>query len=148
MRKIKEVLRLYHEVHLGQREIARCAQPAQSTVHEYLERARAAGLGWPLPEGQDEEAIENLLFPHPASAEKPYPIPDYRHIDEELRTHSHLTLQLLWEEYRRAHVDGCCYSRFCVLLSANISSDRDRCWNLARLTFFSEIVVREKAAVP
>jgi transposase len=100
---------------LGQREIARCTQLAQSTVHEYLERARAAGLSWPLPEGQDEEAIENLLFPHPASAEKPYPIPDYRHIDEELRTHSHLTLQLLWEEYRWAHVDGCCYSRFCVL---------------------------------
>ena len=79
MRKIKEVLRLYHEVHLGQREIARCAQLAQSTVHEYLERARAAGLGWPLPEGQDEEAIENLLFPRTAPAEKPYPIPDYRH---------------------------------------------------------------------
>ena len=115
MRKIKEVLRLYHEVHLGQREIARCAQLAQSTVHEYLERARAAGLGWPLPEGQDEEAIENLLFPRTAPAEQPYPIPDYRHIDEELRTHSNLTLQLLWEEYRQAHADGCCYSRFCVL---------------------------------
>jgi transposase len=115
MRKIKEVLRLYHEVHLGQREIGRCAQLAQSTVHEYLARARAAGLGWPLPEGQDEEAIENLLFPRTAPAEKPYPIPDYRHLDEELRTHANLTLQLLWEEYRRAHAEGCCYSRFCVL---------------------------------
>ncbi len=73
MSKIKEVLRLYHEVHLGQREIARCAQLAQSTVHEYLERARAAGLGWPLPEGQDEEAIENLLFPRTAPAEQQYP---------------------------------------------------------------------------
>jgi transposase len=114
MRKIKEVLRLYHEVGLGQREIARCAQLAQSTVHEYLARARAAGLSWPLP-GQDEEAIENLLFPRTAPAEKPYPIPDYRQIDEELRTHSNLTLQLLWEEYRRAYADGCCYSRFCVL---------------------------------
>jgi transposase len=115
MRKIKEVLRLYHEVHLGQREIARCAQLAQSTVHQYLERARAAGLGWPLPEGQDEQTIERLLFPRTATAEQPYPVPDYGQIDEELRTHSNLTLQLLWEEYRRAHADGCCYSRFCVL---------------------------------
>jgi hypothetical protein len=76
MRKIKEVLRLCHEVCLGQREIARCAQLAQSTVHDYLKRARAPGLGWPLPEGQDEEAIENLLLPHTAPAEQPCPVPD------------------------------------------------------------------------
>jgi transposase len=115
MRKIKEVLRLFHEVGLGQREIARCAQLAQSAVHEYLERAGAAGLSWPLPEGLDDQAIEDRLFPTTQSTEGRYPLPDYQHIDEELRTHSNLTLQLLWEEYRRAHAYGCCYSRYCVL---------------------------------
>ena len=75
MRKIKEVLRLSHEVGLGQREIARCAQLAQSTVHEYLARARTAGLSWPLPEGLDDQAIENLLFPATTPTEKRYSTP-------------------------------------------------------------------------
>jgi hypothetical protein len=36
--------------------------------------------------------------------------PDFARLHEELRCHRHLTLQLLWEEYRQAHPDG--YSRF------------------------------------
>ena len=34
---------------------------------------------------------------------------------EELRRHKHLTLQLLWEEYKQAHPDGYQYSRYCEL---------------------------------
>jgi transposase len=59
----------------------------QSTVHEYIERARAAELGWPLPEGLGDQVIEDRLFPAAPSTEKRYPIPDYKQIDEELRTH-------------------------------------------------------------
>ncbi len=50
MRKVKEVLRLRFELGLGQRQIARCCGMGLGTVHEYLERAVAAGIGWPLPE--------------------------------------------------------------------------------------------------
>ena len=50
MRKIKEVLRLRFELGLGQRQIARSCGMGLGTVHEYLERAVAAGIGWPLPE--------------------------------------------------------------------------------------------------
>ena len=32
---------------------------------------------------------------------------------EELRTHKHVTLRLLWQEYRRDHPDGYGYSYFC-----------------------------------
>ena len=49
MRKTREVLRLYFELKLRQRQIARSANVSQSTVHEYVERFRAAGLHWPLP---------------------------------------------------------------------------------------------------
>ena len=38
------------------------------TVHEYLERAAAAGIGWPLPEGLGEEELEAKLFGEPARA--------------------------------------------------------------------------------
>ena len=46
MRKIKEVLRLRFELGLGQRQIARSCGMGLGTVHEYLERAVAAGIGW------------------------------------------------------------------------------------------------------
>ena len=55
MRKIKDVLRLRHEMGLGQRQIARSCAIAQATVVEYLKRAEAAGIGWPLP--QDWERL-------------------------------------------------------------------------------------------
>ena len=38
------------------------------TVHEYLERAAAAGIGWPLPEGWGEEELEAKLFGNPAGS--------------------------------------------------------------------------------
>ena len=58
MRKIKEVLRLRFELGLGQRAIARACSISQSTVHEYLKRAEAAKVPWPLPEGWDQERVE------------------------------------------------------------------------------------------
>ena len=62
MRKIKEVLRLRFELGLGQRQIARSCGMGLGTVHEYLDRAVAAGIGWPLPEGLGEEELEAKLF--------------------------------------------------------------------------------------
>jgi transposase len=41
--------------------------------------------------------------------------PEFAAIHEQLREHRHLTLQLLWEEYRQANSDGYRYSRFCEL---------------------------------
>ncbi len=58
MRKVKEVLRLRFELGLGQRQIARSCGMGLGTVHEYLKRAVAAGIGWPLPEGLGEEELE------------------------------------------------------------------------------------------
>ena len=63
MRKIKEVLRLRHELGLHQEQIARSCSIGQSTVHRYLERAEAAQLVWPLAEDWDDATIEQLLFP-------------------------------------------------------------------------------------
>src|ERR1017187_8161076 len=43
------------------------------------------------------------------------PLPDFAAFHEQLRTHKHLTLQLLWEEYRQTQPEGYDYSRFCEL---------------------------------
>jgi len=116
MRKTKEVLRLRFELGLGQRQIARCCGMGLGTVHEYLERATTAGIGWPLPEGFSEEELEAKLLgnqPVRAKAVEQRPQPDWKTIHEQLQQHRHLTLQLVWEEYRQANPEGYRYSWFC-----------------------------------
>lgn len=118
MRKLKEVLRLRHELKLGYQQIGRSCAIAVSSVHKYLKRAEAANMTWPLPEGWDEAKLEAALFPEAATRQPPSaprPLPDFAHIHEELRAHKHVTLELLWEEYRAANPDGYRYSRFCYL---------------------------------
>ncbi len=90
MRKTKEVLRLRLELGLGQRQIARSCGMGLGTVHEYLERAAAAGIGWPLPEGLSEEELEAKLFgnqPVPVRALRQRPQPDWKAIHEQLQQH-------------------------------------------------------------
>jgi len=119
MRKLKEVMRLRFELHLGYQQIGRSCAIGVSTVHKYLKRAQAAGLTWPLPEDWDEARVEAAVFLRSAPpAGQPQPArsqPDFAAIHEQLRRHRHLTLQLLWEEYREANPDGYRYSRFCEL---------------------------------
>jgi len=115
MRKIREVLRLKWECGLTNRAIARSCSISHSTVGEYLQRAEAAGLSWPLPADLGEDTLFRLLFPTPAHpGAKVIPCPDWSVIHTELRKKS-VTLRLLWVEYREAHADGYGYSQFCEL---------------------------------
>lgn len=70
MRKIREVLRLNHDLKLSARQIARSCNISRSTVSDYLFRARNAGLSWPLPPELDDTALESLLYP-PAAQDVP-----------------------------------------------------------------------------
>jgi len=116
MRKVNEVLRLRFELGLGQRAIARACSISQGAVHNYLKKAAAAGLGWPLPEGWDEQRIEAALFGERRLVERrPRALPDFADLKEQFQRHPHLTLQLVWEEYRQVHPEGYGYSRFCEL---------------------------------
>ena len=48
MRKVREILRLHFDAGLSTRQMARSCNIGRSTVGEYVQRARHAGLGWPL----------------------------------------------------------------------------------------------------
>jgi hypothetical protein len=65
MRRTKEILRLRFESGLGLRQIARSLSISVGTVHDYLQRAEAAGIKWPLPEGLDDDRLEASLFRQP-----------------------------------------------------------------------------------
>jgi len=114
MRKIQEVFRLHHEAHLSERQIAGVCHIGKGTVQRYLERAAAANLGWPLPESFDETQLERLLFPQPVvMPDQPRTQPDFVHMHRELKSHRHVTLQLLWEEFKEQNPEGVQYSWFC-----------------------------------
>ena len=115
VRNIQEVLRLKWECGLGIRAIARSCSISHSTVIEYVRRAEAAGLTWPLPKSLGEDDLFRLLFPkRPRSSSRVIPLPDWNQVHTELRRKS-VTLRLLWIEYRDAHPDGYGYSQFCEL---------------------------------
>lgn len=85
VRKIREVLRLKYESGLSNRAISGACHISNSTVGEYLRRAKTAGLGWPLAELSDE-ALYATLFPMCAPGpENSRPLPDWSAVRQELR---------------------------------------------------------------
>ena len=116
MHKIKTVLRLA-ELGLSQRHIAASCQIGQATVSDYLRLAAQAGLKWPEVADWDEDRLRAALTPasSPAPSWRKTDEPDFAAMRRELQTHKHLTLQLLWQEYRQQRPDGYGYSRYCGL---------------------------------
>jgi len=112
MRQIRNVLRLRFAEKLSVRDTAASLAMARSTVADYLNRARVAGLAWPLPEEMDDDELERRLFPDVTKPTSHYPQPDYEVMKKELAQKG-VTLQLLWFEYREEHPDGYGYSQFC-----------------------------------
>lgn len=116
MRKIGEVLRLKEECGLSNRAIARSCRISHSTVSEYLTRAETAGLHWPLPATLNEDELYARLFPEKSQVAAPAGkvLPDWETVRKEMKKRN-VTLRLVWEEYREAHLDGYGYSQFCEL---------------------------------
>lgn len=114
MRRIKEILRLKFELNLDDRQFARSCNVPHSTVANYLRRAEAAGLAWPLPADLSDTDLETKLFPM-VPANREVLMPDFAAIRDELVRHKHLTLELLWQEYKRTYPEGYQYSWFCEM---------------------------------
>lgn len=112
MRKIKEVLKL-HQEDVSNREIARRFNISAGSVSNYLSRAKAAGLAWPLTDEWTEEKIYSVLFPS-TSKNPTHPLPDFGKIHKELKRKG-VTLMLLWYEYQTQNPNGYSYSRYCEL---------------------------------
>jgi transposase len=110
MLKAREILRLKYQIGLSLRDIAKALSCGKTTVSEVLKRAEKAKIGWPL-DLNDKELI-SLLYP-PTQNQSAAPEPDMEYIFYEVKK-KHLTLMLLWEEYKEAHPDGIMYTQFCT----------------------------------
>jgi transposase len=110
MRRVKELLRLAHELGSSKRQIAQSIRMPKTTVADYLARAAAAGLRYGDVAEMSEEAVEARLFRRAELPEK-RPMPDWEWVSAELGRRG-VTLMLVWEEYRQQHRDGYSYSQF------------------------------------
>jgi len=111
VKKIKEILRLKHEAGLSNRAIAGACNISNSTVGEYLRRAEAAGISWPLGELSEDEIYQKMFGEQPQLPEKARPLPDWEEVRKELRKKG-VTLHLIWIEYIEKHPDGYKHSQF------------------------------------
>jgi len=108
MRKTREIFRLKFTCGLSNRKIAASSGVSRITVADYLFRAKVHGLDWPAIESLSEGDLEAKLFAKKAqpSDTKERGWPDFKRVHQELRHNKHVTLYLLWQEYKQEHPDG------------------------------------------
>ncbi len=111
MRKVREILRLRWGLGLSVHKVAKSCKVSPSTVLEYEHRAQVAGVSWPLPEGMDDMALEQRVCAGSPAPTDRRALPDLAYLLEEMRK-PHVTLMLLWMEYKAAHPEGYQYTQF------------------------------------
>src|SRR3954454_16254580 len=116
MRRIKQLLTMRFGAGASTREIARELGIAPSTVREYLGRAAAAGIGWPLAADITDESLLARLFVNAGVrvGARFHAEPEWSALVRELKRPG-VNLLVLWDEYRAIHPEGYAYSRFCQL---------------------------------
>ena len=115
MRRIKQLLTMRFGAGVSTREIARELGVAPSTVREYLGRAAAAGIVWPLAADVTDESLmaRQIVNAGVRAGARYHAEPDWALVRELKRPG--VNLMVLWEEYRAAYPEGYSYSRFCQL---------------------------------
>src|SRR5271167_1015401 len=96
MRHVREVLRL-GLAGISKHEIARRTGLAASTVRETIERFKAAGLDWPLPDSVTDGELEASLYKNAGTKQghRRRAEPDWALVHRELKR-KHVTLSILW----------------------------------------------------
>ena len=113
MKKLKEVARLFLDLGLGVRPIARACNISTSTAHTYIDRLKELNVPYQQLSVLGDDALEELLFPTEKRVPAK-PLPDFVYLSKEL-TKKGVTLQLLYEEYKKENADGYERSRFFAL---------------------------------
>jgi transposase len=113
MKKLKEVARLFLDLKLGVRPIARACDISTSTAHTYVDRLKELNVPYQELSVLGDDALEELLFLKEERVPTK-PLPDFVYLAKEL-TKKGVTLQLLHEEYKKEIPDGYERSRFFAL---------------------------------
>lgn len=117
MRKIREALRLRFEEKRSYKVIATSLNIGETTASDLLAKAKAAGIEWPLPAEVTDAELEARMFkPKPNARIEEV---DFEWVEREMRSHKHMTIRLVWEEYAKGVASPdkipASYSHFCDL---------------------------------
>lgn len=115
MRRIKEVLRHWHDCKVSQQGISKICQISRSTVGDYINRFTKSGLSWPLPAGVTDDDLERALFVQSEGNRKYKDELNYAYLLMELKK-PNMTKEVLWDEYKQSNAQGYNYSHFCTLI--------------------------------
>ena len=69
MRKVREILRLSLECHMGKREVARSCTVSPTTVTNYLSRIEKLNLNYSQVARMDDEELKRILLSHKSSSQ-------------------------------------------------------------------------------
>ena len=113
IRMIKDIIRLKYVAKLSYQDIALSLAISKGAVTKYLSLAGAAQLDWNAVADMDEASLERRLLGRDVAALRVVEA-DFGLVHIELRRKG-VTLALLWQEYRAAHVGQrtWAYTQFC-----------------------------------
>ncbi len=113
MRQTREILRHKWILDASHRRTVEALGVSHGTITQTVQRALRAGLSWSAVCVLNDAELEELLYPPPPDPKAQRPIPDWAHLDLELRRKG-VTLELLHQEYLAEHPEGLRRSAFCA----------------------------------
>jgi len=114
MNKIREIIRLCEESRLSNRQISRALNISRPVISQYLRYYRASGLGYEKARAMNDDDLMDVF-----DTNKKQTTDKYRKLSErfeyfvkELKRPG-VTIDLLWQEYRRDNPDGYGRTQLC-----------------------------------
>ena len=105
MRSIRQILYYRLEKEICADQTANALKISKGTVINTTKRFQESGLPWPLPEEITDSTLEARLYPVKPNLEQLDPnLPSLSYIEAEL-AQKHVTLQCLYDEYRRTSMN-------------------------------------------
>jgi transposase len=106
MRKVRDIMRLWFECGLSERQIAHSCSLSRATVRKYLRKIQERGASYEEIKELDEVALCRFLRGGSAGSTRNAPLlPDWAVVHKEL-SRKGVTVKLLWEEYKEACPEG------------------------------------------
>jgi transposase len=114
MNKIREAIRLHQEAGLSNRQIARALGISRPSVSQYLSDYRSSGLSYSAVATMSDDELVKILEGVKIEVSERYQDLSVRfeHFVKELKR-TGVTLDLLWQEYKREKPDGYNRTQFC-----------------------------------
>jgi len=114
MSKAREIIRLSEEGRLSNRQIARAMNIARSVVSQYVRDYRASGLGYERIAEMDDDHLMEIFESRKKEASAKYGELSgrFEYFLKELKRPG-VTLDLLWQEYKREDPSGYNRTQFC-----------------------------------